>query len=95
MAARHNDVPLWTDLYYSVDPKFYGLNGHPITIGDSGKIQSDVTLKDGLIAVSATHLQGLYIKPQEAEFYNRLRQMNPIAVIGGTIYIYPFNPSLF
>jgi hypothetical protein len=93
---QHPGVKLYARLNYSVDPKFYGLDYHPIEIVDQGagrfKIESDQPLTPGVIAVSVTLLQGLYIRPWEQAFFEQLRATQPIAVIGGTIYIYKFNP---
>ena len=95
---QHKGVELYVKLEYSVDAKFYGLDYHEIDIVPTGpnkdnwSIVSDEPLKPGVIAVSATQLQGLYIKPWEEGFYERLRNSQPIAVIGGTVYIYRFNP---
>jgi hypothetical protein len=93
---QHPGVKLYARLEYSVDPKFYVLDYHPIEIADEGherfRIESDQPLTPGVIAVSATLLQGLYIRPWEQDFYRRLRAAQPIAVMGGTIYIYDFQP---
>jgi hypothetical protein len=93
---EHPGVTLYAKLEYSVDPKFYGLNYHEIDIASSGpnqgEIFSDGPLQGGALAVSVTQLQGLYIRPWEQRFYQNLRESRPIAVIGGTIYIYDFRP---
>jgi hypothetical protein len=92
----HRDLPLFAKLNYSADPHFYGLDYHPVSVipdgPDAGRLRSDVPLCRGYLAISATQLQGLYIKPWESDFYQRIRQMKPIAVIGGTIYVYVFEP---
>jgi len=46
----------------------------------------------GWIAVSATDMQGLYVPPWEDWFYQPLRNTRPVAIIGGTIYVYEFRP---
>jgi hypothetical protein len=91
----HRDVELFAKLNYSADPRFYGLDYHPIFIvpdgPDAGQWRSDIPLRRGVLAVSATQLQGLYLKPFEWNFYQRLRRLKPIAIIGGTIYLYAFD----
>ena len=50
----------------------------------------------GVIAISATALQGVYLTDEKfpglRELYARLRQTEPIAVLGGTIYLYRWPP---
>jgi hypothetical protein len=94
---QHAELPMYADLFESVDPEYYGLKYHPIIIPRdgplAGKPTSDVPMQRGWIAVSATHLQGLYVLPWEKGFYEPLRNTRPVAIIGGTIYIYLFEPS--
>ena len=81
-------TPLYAKLYLSVDARYYGLDFHPLEISARGSPMSDQAITSGYIAVSATHLQGLYTKPWEARFYQQLRMRRPVAVIGGTIYVF-------
>ncbi len=92
----HPGPPLYTMLEYSVYPEFYGLRYREIRITPTGPHAGVPEPEDqvpGLIAVSASKLQGLYVKPWEAKFLARLRASRPLAVIGGTIYLYRFDPS--
>lgn len=41
-----------------------------------------------IVAVSATHLQGLYLEPEVRALTEQLRARRPIAVIGYTIFVY-------
>ncbi|HVT88734.1 MAG TPA: hypothetical protein VHD56_07785 [Tepidisphaeraceae bacterium] len=42
------------------------------------------------VAISATHLQGIFYDEHSREIYRGLLQFNPIAILGGSIYIYEF-----
>jgi hypothetical protein len=41
-----------------------------------------------VVAVSATFLQGLYVPDGARPFYDALRRRTPLAVLGGTIYVF-------
>ena len=96
---QHPGVPLYTKLFYSVEPAFYGLDYHRLQIQPdgprAGELTSNIPMVHGVIAVGATHLQGLYISPWEARFYQHLRETRPIAVLGGTIYLFGYRPPQF
>jgi len=42
----------------------------------------------GVLAISATHLQGVVLPPSLRDYYAQLRQVEPLAVLGGSIYVY-------
>jgi hypothetical protein len=41
-----------------------------------------------VVAISATHLQGIYLKPPVNWLYQPLRQLQPFEILGGSIYLY-------
>jgi hypothetical protein len=89
----HPPTPLFCDYDGTLDPHFYGLTYHPISVNSGGQLVSDIPVINGLLAIRATHLQGLYIKPEAIPFYDWLRSQSPVGVVGGTIYIYRFSAS--
>jgi uncharacterized membrane protein YhaH (DUF805 family) len=94
--AANPGQPFYLTYYGSADPRAYGIdfiNTVPGYIFDSTPPTADVS--GGVLAVSASLLQGLY--PEELRPWMRnLREQRPIAVINDTIYIYalgPVNPA--
>jgi hypothetical protein len=47
----------------------------------------------GVLAVSATHLQGFEIPPAARSFYSQLRKREPFAILGGSIYLFDLAPT--
>jgi hypothetical protein len=93
---QHPGVPIYTRLFYSVDPEFYGLQYHPLKLIPEGPHagQPPADMPHSVIAVGATHLQGLYLNSWEQPFFQKLRESQPIAVLGGgTIYLYEYRPT--
>jgi hypothetical protein len=41
-----------------------------------------------VVAVSATILQGLYVERSMLPFFERLKRLPPLAVVGHTIFVY-------
>ncbi len=47
----------------------------------------------GVLAVSATMLQGIYAEDDFRAIYSTLRKLQPFEVLGGTIYLYHWPPT--
>ncbi len=90
---RNPNVTLYARLYDSIEPGFYKLKTRPLFLRPDGDFYSDTPIEPGVIALSATHLQGLYVKPDEANFYRKFRETAPLSVLAGTIYLYEFRPD--
>ena len=80
----------------TADPAAYGIRFVPLTgsyllnvpgAGSAGWPARSPELP-GYVAVSATHLQGTYLYPSQREAYAFLRRKRPVAVPGGSIYVY-------
>jgi hypothetical protein len=88
---QRNGVPRLKLLYFgTADPGYYGiacdrLPGYQPP--PPSTLVRDVRPGD-LVAVSATHLQGVYLDPGVRVLVDQLRARKPIAVIGYTIFIY-------
>lgn len=86
-----NAVPRLKLLYFgTADPGYYGiacdrLPGYQPP--PPSTLVREVRPGD-LVAVSATHLQGVYLDPEVRVLTDQLRARRPIAVIGYTIFIY-------
>ena len=70
------------------DPEFYGINYTNLPGGYPFGPPVEQPQGEGIIAVSATALQGVYLGP---EMYAQLRAREPLEVLGGTIYLYKHN----
>jgi 4-amino-4-deoxy-L-arabinose transferase-like glycosyltransferase len=81
-------------LYYgTADPDSYGIGyinrpGGGIELGPRS-----APSPPGVVAVSATRLQGLYMPPQVKKFYEDMRTWPVREVLGGTIYLFDYPPA--
>jgi hypothetical protein len=88
---ERNGVPRLKLLYFgTADPGYYGiacdrLPGYQPP--PPSTLVRDVRPGD-IVAVSATHLQGVYLEPEVRALAEQLRARRPIAVIGHTIFVY-------
>ena len=94
---KHSDTPLYLCYFGTADPHYYGLKYVSLpgsTQGDAEPPPALTSLSDrGVIAISATHLQGTYLPAPLRRFYGRLRKQEPIGVLGGSIYLYRVGPE--
>jgi hypothetical protein len=89
----HPNVRLYLCYFGTADPWAYGIKyinvagGYPF--GPTFQTPSD----PGVIAISATNLQGIYGNDEMRQAYSTLRRSRPLAVLGGTIYLYDWPPK--
>jgi hypothetical protein len=91
---QHPDEPLYFAYSGAVDPAHYGIRYINLPGGYPFGPPVQQIREPGVIAISATLLQGIY-RTQEfdpAKMYARLRAQPPLDVLGGTIYLYHWNP---
>jgi hypothetical protein len=91
---QHPDIPLafgplYTDprsgsYFGTVPPEFYGIRADPLPPG----APSEELARTHVLAVSATMLQDIYV-----DGYEGYRHFKPIAILGGTIYLYDLRPA--
>ena len=87
-------IPLYLVYFGFADPWAYGIDyvnfpgGYPF--GPRYEVKTD----PGVIAISATHLQGIYHDSDIRKAYGTLKSKRPIDVLGGTIYLYEWPPQL-
>lgn len=93
---RHPAVPLYLAYFGSTDPHYYGIDylnvpgGYPFS--DEPIATKSVP---GVMAISATYLQGVYADERFAIHLAYLRSQQPREVFGGTIYLYDWSPIDF
>jgi hypothetical protein len=76
--------------YFGIaDPAYYGIDYVNLPGGWGLGPPTTMPSEPGVIAISATRLQGIYT-PDLERLYAPLRAQKPMAVIGGSIYLYPF-----
>jgi hypothetical protein len=97
LAAWQRDNPafkLYLSYFGSADPKYYGIHGDSI-VGDYSRppLQHIIPNQPGVLAVSATNLQGIYMsKDERKQLDNIIKHSQLINILGGTIYLYLFTP---
>ena len=74
----------------TADPGYYGIAADRLP-GYQPPPPSTIvrTVRPGdIVAISATHLQGLYLEPEMQPLLARFRARAPIATIGHSIFVY-------
>ena len=93
LAAWQRDNPDRT-LYFAyfgcADPAHYGIRYYNLPGGYVMNPEQYLPNSPGVIAVSATILQGIYLSPEHEALYRELRGRQPLDVLGGSIYLFEF-----
>ena len=85
----HPDQKLYFAYFGMADPKYYGVDYHNIRGGFFLGPPFEPPRPPGVVAISATILQGIYLEDDVRRAYNDVRvHLKPIEVLGGTIYLY-------
>lgn len=87
---EHPDTPIYLCYFGCADPAYYHIayvNLPESDAPDRSGPRPDPRL-GGVIAISATQLQGIYLSANARKLYGRLRNAQPIDVLGGSIYLY-------
>jgi hypothetical protein len=88
----HPDEKLYYCCYGTVDPAVYGIRYTNLAGGYVLGRKGEKLTTPGVIAISATRLQGLFMPEDLAKSYARLRTWPVRQVLGGSIYLYDFPP---
>lgn len=85
---QHPNERLYLCYFGGADPAFYGIRYINLPsgyiLGPTGQLPD----KPGVIAISATKLQGLYVYPEMQDVVRKLRQRRPREVLGSSIYLF-------
>ncbi|MDQ3439541.1 MAG: hypothetical protein M3478_04240 [Planctomycetota bacterium] len=85
----HPNVNLYLAYFGMADPKYYGVTYHNIRGGYFLGPPFEPPRAPGVVAISATILQGIYLEDDVRRAYNDIRvHLKPKEVLGGTIYLY-------
>jgi uncharacterized membrane protein len=91
---EHSYAPLYLSYFGLADPAAYGIRYINLPGGYAQGPKVAWPSSPGFIAISATNLQGIWLQPRLYNlFYAQFTHLKPMAVLGGSIYIYAFPPS--
>lgn len=89
--AEHPQTRLYLCYFGSVDPAAYGIRYINLPGGIYLNPNQQAPDQPGVIAISASRLQGLHLSPELREFYAQLlKDQKPIDVLGGSIYLFEY-----
>jgi hypothetical protein len=89
------DKRLFIAYFGMADPEYYGIKAPHLPWSYNNFVQSQAPdpRQPAVLAISATHLQGLYLAPQWQAIYGDWRKREPFKILGGSIYLYDFPPA--
>ncbi|HEX3358202.1 MAG TPA: phospholipid carrier-dependent glycosyltransferase [Tepidisphaeraceae bacterium] len=91
---KHPDVPLYLMYFGTADPTFFGIDYINV---DGGYDYSPLPIRrmdrPGILAVSASILQGISVSNELQIKIHRLRRRQPLTVLGGSIYLYEWTAA--
>jgi 4-amino-4-deoxy-L-arabinose transferase-like glycosyltransferase len=91
---EHPDSTLYLGYYGSTDPAAYGIRYLNMPGGFYLNRELHVPQPPGVMAISASRLQGVYLDPVLRDYYANIRDhQQPIAILGGSIYLYAVQPA--
>lgn len=90
---KHPEIRLYLAYFGIADPAYYQIDYVNMPQGYPFGPPIDLPDKPGVIAVSATTLQGIYLPEDWFQYYTELRQAEPLEVLHGSIYLFAFNLS--
>jgi hypothetical protein len=87
---RHPETQLYLSYFGMVDPAAYGIRYHPMPgnflFGPSPS--KEPIQEPAVLAISASHLQGLSVEMNLGDFYAPYKTKAPREILGGTIYLF-------
>ena len=85
---KHPDVHIYFAGFGMVDADVYGLKRTDLVDNRGFTIPQPLGRREGVIAISATVLQGPYLSEQHRAIYGAFRKLKPREILGDTIYLY-------
>jgi hypothetical protein len=92
-AREHPNVTLSLAYFGTAAPEAYGLKCIHLQGTSYSRTPIVVTPPPGVVAISATHLQEVYLKASERGVYELFRRLRPREVLGGTLFLYNWPPE--
>jgi hypothetical protein len=93
---NHPDTKLYLAYFGTVDPAYYGIRYTNVRDGYLGGPPMQPITGPGVLAISATSLQGTYWdRIADRPYWSRLWTVKPFDVLGGSIYLFhiPATPA--
>jgi hypothetical protein len=93
----HPHERLYLSYFGSADPNYYGIDYIQVAGGYAFSDRPVQPMDNlGVLAISVTNLQGIYdTSPEQHIQHEYLRQRQPREILGGSIYLYDWNPADF
>jgi hypothetical protein len=88
---RHPVPSLYLCYFGMADPRYYGIDYHNLPESFAPGDWVKEIEPGSVLAISARHLQGVSVDPNQ-NAYVRFQRYRPIAVLGGSIYLYDWPP---
>jgi hypothetical protein len=85
---RHPDRLIFLLYFGTADPSHYGIPYYKDSIESIYPNARLAASKNRILAISATVLQGTYLAPNQQNRMELLRRRHPLAVLGGSIYLF-------
>lgn len=89
---KHPDETLYLCYFGSADPVYYGIRSQPLPNGYPYDPKDMANLGPGVLAISATHLQGQYLVWPPENPRAKFPKQEPMEVLDGCIYLYRWPP---
>jgi hypothetical protein len=91
---RNPDRPLYLSYFGTADPRAYGVRATDLHSAEAAGILAGTTRapNGGVIAISATNLQGIHFDEGLRRVMERWRRRPPVDVLGGSIYLFDAAP---
>jgi hypothetical protein len=86
----HGVAEVKLSYFGSASPSFYGIHGERLpgyAAPHPPRITREIRPGD-IVAVSATHLQGVYLEPRDRRLMERLRRLEPLGRAGRSIFVF-------
>jgi hypothetical protein len=84
----HPGRQLYLSYFGSADPKHYKISYIRARGGTSPPGQTTPSNLPGVLAISAVNIQGEYLSPDLRAQYSQLANKEPIAILGGSLYLF-------
>jgi hypothetical protein len=90
---EHPSEQLYLGWFGADDPMYWGLKCHHLP-GAFSSIKEEIPPpgEPCVMAVSATHVQEIYVSAKDKPFYDVFKKLKPFEVLNGTIYLYHHPP---
>jgi hypothetical protein len=82
------DCRLYLSYFGLADPAYYGIDYINLPGGYRYGPPVQLPTAPGIIAISATHLQGIHFDSALREYYAPLRRIRPLSILGSSIYLF-------